>query len=377
MERNLVTKRLLAEGWDKSQTPPGMRDWNEFYGGWEYDWKTLSAMTFETPCGLLVNGSRFGNGHMSYGGIEWTAENDCPTIACPRFLAEPCQLRHPALRRQLTETRNGAQQCCDCHRADRPYTYPGSVDQVLKRLEEESEELWRQFESQRGGRVCRWHSDFNRTTKTWFIRYDPIWCAALGGACQYCPILGKPLDDKKGNVFYDVLSSWTEPAQGLFPPEQKQMLKKGIKLLGKPVSLTICQAIVDYGLHNVRQKLELNWAGREFRDPSLKIEAVHFRAARQDTRDLLQDLRDAADGFQIIHAADELKAAKEQKKARRQASKEAKTRRIEKLIRQNGWESLDGRQKRQAEKLLDPEEIDQAIERRRAKKDQAQQLELF
>ena len=377
MERNLVTKRLLAEGWDKSRTPPGMRDWNEFYGGWEYDWKTLSAMTFETPCGLLEKGSRFGNGHMSYGGIDWTAENDCPTITCPRFPAQQCQLRHPALRQEAMENRAGTIQSCACRRTDRPYTYQGSVEQVLKQLEDEAEELWRQFGAKRGGRVCRWHSCFNRTTKTWSIRYDPMVCAQQQLHCAYCSILGKELDRKKGNVFYDVRSSWIEPAQGLFPAEQKQAVEKGKKLLGKPVSLTICQAVVDYGLHDVRATFERNWFWRKFRDPSLQIEAVNFRVARQDTRDLLQDLRDVAAGIQVTHAADELKVAKEQKKARRQAAKAAKAQRVQRLILQKGWDALDVRQKRQAEKLLGADGIDQAEKLRQQDKPQARQLELF
>ena len=202
-------------------------------------------------------------------------------------------------------------------------------------------------------------------------------CAQGQLHCAYCPILGKELDRKKGNVFYDVRSSWIEPAQGLFPAEQKQAVEKGKKLLDKPVSLTICQAVVDYGLHNVQQLLELNWAWRKFRDPSLQIEAVNFRAVRKDTRDLLQDLRDVAQGIAVSHAADELKAAKEQKKARRQAAKAAKAQQVQRLIRQKGWDALDVRQKRQAEKLLGADGIDQAEKLRQQDKPQARQLELF
>ena len=377
MDLNQATQKLLDAGWTKDQTPPGMRDWNEFYGGWEYDMSTLSAMTFETPCGLLEHGSRFGNGHMSYGGIEWTAENDCHTITCPRFQAELCQLRHPALRMENMSVPSGVIQSCACHQTDRPYTYQGSVDQVLKQLEDEAEELWRQFELQHGGRVCRQHSNFNRTTKTWSIRYDPMLCVSEGIPCQYCPIMGKPLDSKKGNVFYDVRSSWIEPAHGLFPEEPKQAVEKGKKLLGKPVSMTICQAIVEYGLHHVTAWMETNWKWKQFRDPSSQIQAVNFRATRQDTRDLLQDLRDVADGIQVTHAADNLNAAKDQKKARAEAANAAKARRMEKLIRQNGWESLSQYEKRRAEKLLGADGIDQAIKQQQAEKNQPRQVSWF
>ena len=134
---------------------------------------------------------------------------------------------------------------------------------------------------------------------------------------------------------------------------------------------------MDYGLHDVRATLELNWSWRKFRDPSLQIEAVNFRAVRKDTRDLLQDLRDVADDIQVTHAADELKVAKEQKKARRQAAKAAKAQQVQRLIRQKGWDALDVRQKRQAEKLLGADGIDQAEKLRQQDKPQARQLELF
>ena len=74
-ELNELTKRLLAEGWKPEETPPGTKEYFWFYGGWTYTTEALRAMTFETPCGLLVEGSRFGNGDMSCQGICWQPEN--------------------------------------------------------------------------------------------------------------------------------------------------------------------------------------------------------------------------------------------------------------------------------------------------------------
>ena len=61
---NELTKRLLAEGWKPEDTPPGTKEYFWFYGGWTYTREALAALTFETPCGLLVKGSHFGNGDM-------------------------------------------------------------------------------------------------------------------------------------------------------------------------------------------------------------------------------------------------------------------------------------------------------------------------
>ena len=73
---NELTRRLLAEGYKPEDTPPGMRAYNQYEGGWTYDIKTLRAMVYETPCGLLAEGEHFTNGYMSYGGIDWRPEND-------------------------------------------------------------------------------------------------------------------------------------------------------------------------------------------------------------------------------------------------------------------------------------------------------------
>ena len=99
-----------------------------------------------------------------------------------------------------------------------------------------------------------------------------------------------------------------------------------------------------------------------FFDKSLKIEVINLRAARVDKRDILQDLRDIANGIEVIHAADSLKAAKEQKRARRAAAKVQKIRKIEKMILAHGWDDLEDCWKRRAEKLLEEDRIDELIQ---------------
>ena len=99
MDTNKLSLRLLAEGWTKDQTPPGCHPWNGFYGGWTYDLKSRWDCVFETPCGLLYRRSELPQcGTMSVMGIDWTEENDCLAILCPRYSrTEPCQLNHPLL----------------------------------------------------------------------------------------------------------------------------------------------------------------------------------------------------------------------------------------------------------------------------------------
>ena len=71
MDVNLISQKLLADGWAKEQTPPGMKAWNDFDGGWTYDPKHRSQSVFETPCGLLLKHSECPQyGYMSFMGID-------------------------------------------------------------------------------------------------------------------------------------------------------------------------------------------------------------------------------------------------------------------------------------------------------------------
>jgi len=351
-EETELTRRLLAEGYKPEDTPPGMRAYNPYYGGWTYDSTTLRAMVFETPCGLLAKGDHFTNGHMSYGGIDWRPENDNPVICCPLFTTEPCPLMHPILQRLWIGCRSGdiARQCA-CHPTTRPYVYECSVDEASDRRDQETDRRWKEFSAAHKGRLCRHQSSYGRTVKKWHTGYDPMECARLN--CQhYCDVLAKELDRKRGNVFYDLRMSWIEKGHGLFPDQQKVSIKKGCKLLDKTVSLTICKAIVKYGRHRVDAYIRLKYHHQLFFDPTLEIEVLNLRAARMDTRDIQQDLQDIANGIEVTHAADSLKAAKAQKRARREAAKQQRIRKIERMILAHGWDDLGNDWKRRAKKLL-------------------------
>lgn len=76
-EYNLLTQRLLAEGYTAENYPDYVRlpggCWGKdplrnIYGGFEYTYQYRSQMVFKTKCGLLVKGSSF-IGSMSYMGI--------------------------------------------------------------------------------------------------------------------------------------------------------------------------------------------------------------------------------------------------------------------------------------------------------------------
>lgn len=360
-ELNELTRRLLAEGWKPEDTPPGTRPYNDYYGGWTYTSDAIKSMVWETPCGLIAKGSHFLHGHMGYNGIDWRPENGNPVIACPVFPSEPCPLRDPRLGRQgYSLHASDVVYQCACHLANRPYTFVGSIEEAQAQIQKEADKRWELFKAEHNGRVCRFQSQYGRTTKTWRTGYNPIRCTER--CCAYCNVLAKETDRSKGNVFYDIRRSWIEKGEGLFPDQPRTVVEKGFKLLERKVSLTICEAIVKYGQHIIENRISLNHHHELFFDKTLNIEVINLRVAKVNTRDIMQDLQDIANGIEVIHTVDSLKAAKEQKRTRREAAKEQRIRKVEKMILTHGWEDLGGAWKRRAEKLLDEDRISELVQ---------------
>lgn len=134
-------------------------------------------------------------------------------------------------------------------------------------------------------------------------------------------------------------------------------IEKGCKLLERPVSLTICEAIVQYGQRGIEHKITSRYHHAMYFDKSLTISVENQRAARVETRDIIQDLQDVAAGIQVTHEADKLKAAKAQKKARRDAAKAKNAKKDEQMILTHGWDNLEVRWKKWAKKFLDDDHI--------------------
>ena len=58
-------------------------------------------------------------------------------------------------------------------------------------------------------------------------------------------------------------------------------------------------------------------------------EVENIRIARSEQRDLLQDLRDAAEGIEVVHEIDKIKARAAKKRAAREYRRELKARRVQ------------------------------------------------
>lgn len=377
-ELNLLTQRLLAEGWTKESIPPGCRPWNEFYGGWTYDYKSRYGVVFETPCGLLLERKDVSHsGSMFYGGIEWMEENNNCTIICPYYdQTEPCQLNHPVLMEHATAGGHYENLVfCAVHETNEPFDYEKSVRRVVDLADAEMEERWKAFRDRHNGRVCRQQARYNRRTKEWTALYDPMVCARMN-SCRFCSILNKELSPKKGNIFYDERRTYVEKGEGLFQDETRSFVVKGKKLLERTASITLCEAVLKYGLGGILRHFELETHFERFANPSLKIEYENFRAEIRANRDLISDLQDVKNGVQVFHATDLAVDKKNLKRSKAEAALKKKKEKMEREILEHGYDGIPDHRKRAAKKYLGQDRIIELI-RKRHKKQEETQISLF
>lgn len=390
-EYNLLTKRLLEKGYTIDYHPDYVKvdilsyeekSLNNVHGGFTFEYWWIFEQTFKTPCGLQCKGLQC-HSYMNYMGIDWTYENDMATIHCP-YNRQECKLKHEWLQK-LDVPRFQ----CDVHMVNEEYQYEGSVESILKlydgriRREKISAQLLKK------GWICSDCGEYDKDTKEWKMLYDPYECGLKQCIQKSCPILGREMDKRKGNVFFDVkLSYLRQDLEGtLWDGQVDTKIIKGRKLFERPVSLDICKMCATLckdrikekvGYHYFRELVLSEYNGRDF-----SFEIQNVRAEYRESRDLMQDLADIRSGILIEHDSDTKKRQMKAKQERRKKYQEAKIRKIEKVVLKEGYWNLaeNGIERRRIDKCLSQERIAELEELRRIKekeeKEQPVQLSLF
>lgn len=391
-ELNALTKRLYAEGYSRENHPDTVY-WSDFQN-LGYKWETMLGFTWETPCGLLIQGeSDIGRGlaccgEAEYQGVWYCAENDNPLLKCP-YEKKDCPLIPAGF--PVAE--------CPCHQTEREYDYQQSVEKVdaERRQRKKADKRYMDIES---GHYCACvvgNDGFQGGLQE--VHYDVMNCIRLGCKNQVCLIRKQQRDLSKVNVFYDIRRTWITRLG--FLEEKRVEVTKGVKAFEKPIAKTDAEiwlkvrqaafnpvhdeTIIEFPHKTLddRQQEHFTKFHRRMHDYDyfeFRYAVENVRIEAREQRDILQDLRDVADGIEVVHEADELRAPKEQKQARRKAGKERQIKKMEWLILQCGWEGLNERQRRRAEKLLDADWID-AICKMRKKKEtdvpEEEQISIF
>lgn len=392
---NVLTERLLAEGYtadnfpkDKVHIAHGCYSGNpldNIYGGFEYNRIFCESFTYKTGCGMYVKGINVLSS-MGFMGEEWCHENDNPVIRCP-FDKPDCPCNDP----RLHEVSGGGTciQCwCVCHRTDESYEYENSFEKVEKERQEEKKRKYKEYSDAHNGRVCENHMFYDERTRTWSQHYEPTRCAALCFSQNgYCPILGRQLSRKRGNVYYDLKESGavkkTSDQISMFDKDRWERATKGIRYLKKPCSMDICEAIVKTQADDIRRNYEINHSSEFMMDRTWKFEIYNIRAESKPSRDLLQDLQDIRDGIPIYFEDDLIKSEKERKKTKRELSKKKAIDKLEKKIIEVGYSNLEEHSldRVHADKWIKPdrlEELEKIRERKiKEKQERPVQLSLF
>lgn len=313
-ELNDLTQRLFAQGHTKDNHPDTVRwgNWQNF----EYKPETVAGFTWETPCGLLIEGgSGTGDGiaHSDtfYQHVWYCPENDNPLLRCPHS-RKGCEHIPDGFPLPM----------CPCHQTDRPYDYERSVEKIQA---EHNREVRQRYMELTGGAYCACAA----------IRDEPVYDVALCIQAQcknpVCAISKQPRDLKQVNIFYDVRRTWI--TRKGFLEETKVEITRGLKLLKRPVARTDAEI----WLNAVKNQSPLVSSSDIERPVDGGYDYVEFhydveniRIARSGRRNPSQDRQDEANGAEVHHAVDLAKEKVAQKRAAKLHRKELKARRAQK-----------------------------------------------
>lgn len=226
MEQNQLTRDLYAAGYTREDHPSFVywSDWQNF----GYLFEALLKFTWETPCGLLVDGkSDLGRGlacsDASFQGIDYCPENDNPLLRCP-YERKDCPHSISGFPVPL----------CPCHTTGKRYSFEQSAEKVET---ERSERQHRQYTEITGGVYCACVVGCNGYEGGRVeVKYDVEQCIRCRCQNPVCVIRKQKRDLSRANIFYDVRRTWITRIG--FLEEKKVQVIKGERVFPHPVART-------------------------------------------------------------------------------------------------------------------------------------------
>lgn len=376
---NELTKKLLEEGYTADNHPDYVyvgrtcqskdNPLDNLDGGFEYYRWYVYEKAFRTPCGLMCKGTSCMTS-LNVGDGQFSFENDMPTVHCPYYKTD-CKLKDI----RLQDTNSAIKDWCNVHITDEEYRYEGSLEAELKLWDDQIRRDKISFDLQRNGRTCENHMHYDKDKREWVMHYNPCDCGKSGcngfwgqklvEGVLICPILGRPLDKAKGNVYYDIKKTYRrDDLDGtLFEGQIDTEIEKGVRYFNHPVSMDICRNVVKLCQDEIRWRVNMEWHSElffaEHYGRYFKIEILNIRAEQKESRDLLQDMEDIRNGIRVYHASDSEKTEKKRKREQRQAAKQKRMAAMEKRILEIGYGNMDSFEQNKACKLLDWDRIDE------------------
>jgi|GEM_PF-528649 len=386
---NLLTQELLAAGYTTDHHPDYVKvctsRWGEdplenLAGGFEYLRWYRDQFVYQTGCGKHVMGSKVLS-NMAYMHVLWVHENNNPVVHCP-YNKSNCEKNDERL--QGLYGGGLCTQCwCVCHRTLEEYDYENSIEKANKQKRQDQERKYQEYSDAHNGRICYHHMYFDERSRSWSLRYLPEVCVHDCHS-NFCPILNRELDTKRGNVYYDLKRIRIRNDGTIFDGEEIVSIEKGIRFFKKPVSMDICRAFIKLQSNEIHKKFWRNEGStKQLFDKSFQVQIMNIRAESRPSRDLMQDLADIRDGIEIFHSSDLLKQKKNEKRQSRLERRQKAISRLEKKLLQIGYTGLEpfSLDKCHADKWLGAERIAELeLQRKQLEKErqnQPQQLSLF
>lgn len=381
-EYNKLTQKLLAAGYTAENYPKDKvhiaggcysvgNPLENIYGGFEYNRVYCDAFIYKTGCGMMVFGKNVWP-ELSFSGEKWCHENGNPVIRCP-YDKSKCPMNDERLH-GIQGGGKSIQCLCVCHRTEETYDYEHSFEKEENERQEERQRKYQEYFEAHNGRICDRHMHYNERTREWKMIYEPYSCAEMCySQYGFCPILGRELSKKRGNVYYDRKTSGVikqkEPQGSIFDGNTWTHIEKGIRYFDKPCSMDICEAFVKVQSAKIQHDYITNHSTEFMLDKQFKVEIFNIRAETKPSRDLMQDLQDIKEGITITHASDAEKREKERKKEERKETQRKKIEKLEKKLVEVGYENLESYsiERVHADKWLGAERIAELEEIRQKK----------
>ena len=338
---NALTQHLYEQGYTRERHPDTVywSDWQNF----GYKWEIMLGFTWETPCGLLIEGqSDVGRSLAScdvfYQHVWYCPENDNPLMLCPHGRKD-CEHIPKGLPLVM----------CPCHQTQRSYVYECSVEKIEA---EQTKEAHREYMEITGGSYCACVVNHNGYAGgRCEIKYDVAMCIQCQCKNPVCVIRKQPRDLSKVNIFYDVRRTWITRIG--FLKEKKVEVTKGLKLFKRPVARTdaeiwlktreakrnplTSQSVIEQPKKTPEDRRQeyfskhhRKYSGYDYFEFHYEVENI--RIARSEQRDLLQDLQDTAEGIEVVHAIDLDKAIAANKRAARAQRQKLKAKKAQKAL---------------------------------------------
>lgn len=388
-DQNMLTQKLLSEGWTKENHPDYVQGYNDFYGGFTYTCAHKCNMIFKSPCGLFVKFHSVIEG-MSFMGTDWSVENDCVVIHCPYFQRKNiCSLNDRRLEEHVTKLGN-KRGFVDCavHATDEPYDYDKSAEKLFDEQQKLKSDKIKEFTEKKKGHVCPFNIDYDYQEMKARQRYNVNDCIML--RCDFCQLRQKEMTSKKCHVVYDLELKYTVLGEGLIPDEEKTTVTKNLKFTEHPIYKNLAEA----SINAIRQEIQdresrnrgsLRVMGKQFVKVN-KVTVKNVRAEAKLKHDIYEDLELIKSGIEVSYADITLKQAKAQKSERLAAAKQKRLDKIKQTYIENGYDGM-GDYIYQFDKLMDKgtwdwaqlEELREQYleEQERKKQEESEQLSFF